>query len=186
MNVYVRYFDHENVFLTGAEVVQFLVDINDFKMTPQLENEILSYSNGNMPYPKRIKVRNNVYFILIKTTAVDLPEFKANRKEPGTTPMTESAKKEERMGKLREINVGWYKVVIDFKRMLLVPGTQKGQYRDTRFSAYVYADCALESYNLVIEHLKNRQDIDPRSQFPSEKRNNFTYEFLGDVKPEIM
>lgn len=184
MNIYVRYFDHEDVFAKGEDVVNFLVSINDFRMTPQLENEILSYGASNMPYPKRIKVRSNVYFILIKTTAADLPEFKANRKNPqAAAANTEANRKEERMDQLRAPKEGWYEVHMDFKRMLLVPGTQKCQYRDTRFSAYVYATSALDSYNQVIDHLNNRQDIDPRSQFPSEKRTGFSYKYLGSVKP---
>lgn len=185
MNIYVRYFDHENVFKTAEEVVSFLININDFKMTSMLENEVLNYGSSNMPYPKRIKVRNNVYFILIKTTAEDLPEFKANRKNPeAAATQSENNRKEERMDQLREENIGWYQVTVDFKRMLLIPGTQKCQYRDTRFSAYVYATSALDSYNQVIDHLKNRQDIDPRSQFPSEKRGNFTYKFIGNENPQ--
>lgn len=181
MNIYVRYFDHENVFSSGEDVVNFLVNINDFKMTQQLESEVIGYASSNMPYPKRIKVRNNVYFILIKTTANDLPEFKANRKNPEATPLqAENNRKEELMDQLRAEKIGWYKVTVDFKRMLLIPGTQKNQYRDTRFSAYVYANSALDSYNQVIDHLKNRQDVDPRSQFPSEKRGNFSYTFIGD------
>ena len=35
----------------------------------------------------------------------------------------------------------------------------------------------------MIEHLKNRQDVDPRSQFPSAKGTNFTFEFVGDSVP---
>lgn len=185
MNIYVRYFDHEDVFNTGEKVVNYLVQINDFRMTSQLENDILSYCNSNMPYPKRIKVRNNVYFILIKTTAANLPEFKANRKNPQPAAISNEAnRKEERLDQLREPKEGWYSVKMEFKRMLLVPGTQKCQYRDTRFSAYVYATSALDSYNKVIDHLSNRQDIDPRSQFPSEKRSGFSYKFLGANKPQ--
>lgn len=186
MNIYARYFDHENVFNSAQAIISFLVNLNDFKMTSQLENEITSYFSSNMPYPKRVKVRNNVYFILIKTNATNLAEFKSNRKNPEAPQQSESNRKDEISEQLRAERIGWYKVSVDFKRMLVVPATQKCQYRDTHFSAYVYATSASDSYKQVIEHLRNRQDIDPRSQFPSEKRNAFSYTYLGDNIPEAV
>lgn len=184
MNIYARYFDHENVFHSGEEVVDFLININDFRMTPQLSNEIISYAESTMPYPKRIKVKNNIYFILIKTTANDLPEFKANRKDhelSGINP--EVARKEAIMDELRTEKAGWYRGEIRFKRVIIIPTTSKCQYNDTTFKAYVYANSPIDCYNLIIDHLKNRQDIDARSQFPSAKGANFIYEYLGDSKP---
>lgn len=181
MNIYARYFDHEDVFNNGEEVIKFLVDINDFTMTPQLQSEIISYSSSNMPYPKRIKVRSNVYFILIKTTAADLAEFKANRKNPqAAAERSESNKKEARMNELRTVQQGWYEGEINFKRVSLIPGTQKCQYHDTRFKAYVYAESPIDCYDQLIDHLKNRQDVDPRSQFPSARGENYKYTFLGE------
>lgn len=181
MNVYVRYFDHEEVFKHGEDAVKFLVEINDFNMTQNIENDILNYCSGNMPYPMRIKVRSNVYFILIKTTAETLAEFKANRKNPqASAARSESSKKEEILSQLREPRKGWYIGEINFKRVSYIPGTQKCQYHDTRFKAYVYADSAMNCYDLLIEHLRNRQDVDPRSQFPSARGANYIYDFLGD------
>lgn len=85
---------------------------------------------------------------------------------------------------LQEEREGWYFGRINFKRVLLIPGTQKFQYRDTTFAAYVHTSSALECYNRIVSHLKNRQDIDQRSQFPSAKGSNFSYEFFGDRLPE--
>lgn len=189
MNIYVRYFDHENVFANGEQIVQFLVSLHDFHMTPQLQNEILTYAQNNMPYPKRVKVRNNVYFILIKTTAVDLADFKAHRKtttqntQAPETPQREE-RRDERMEELKAERIGWYKSEVKFKRVVLVPGTQKCNYRDTTFSAYIYAKSGLDCYHQTIDHLRNRQDIDPRSQYPSEKKGNYVFTFLGNKVPD--
>ena len=182
MNIYVRYFDHECVFATSEEVINYLVSINDFNMTQQLRQEITSYIEGHMPYPKRVKVRNNVYFILIKTTAATLEEFKANRKNADVSMASiENSKKEAKNAELRENKVGWYHGAINFKRVTIMPITQKCQYNDTKFSAFVYAESPISCYDQIIEHLRNRQDVDPRSQFPSARGENFKYEFLGNT-----
>ena len=38
----------------------------------------------------------------------------------------------------------------------------------------------MDAYNRIIEHLKNRPEIDPRSQFPSAKSDKFEYQFIGE------
>ena len=35
----------------------------------------------------------------------------------------------------------------------------------------------------MIEHLKNRPEVDLRSQFPSAKGANFTFEYIGETLP---
>ena len=180
MNIYLRYFDHEEVFATAVEVVDYLIQLNDFTMTKEIRSQIIEYGNTNMPYPKHVKVRPNIYFILIKTTAQNLAEYKANRKTPATdNDRFERNKKEERMAVLSTMNEGWYKGQLNFKRVIVVPGTSKCQYIDASFSAYVYAESPLECYNKIIEHLRNRQDVDSRCQYPSAKGNNYSYTFLG-------
>ena len=52
-------------------------------------------------------------------------------------------------------------------------------YVDTPFRVKLKAVSAADAYARIVEHLQNRQDIDPRSQFPSIKGRNFTYTFLG-------
>ncbi|RRD76194.1 hypothetical protein EII14_08155 [Alloprevotella sp. OH1205_COT-284] len=183
MNIYVRYFDHEAITHNIEELIDFLAKLNEIPITRTLVDELTVYVNSEMPYPKRYKVRPRVYFILIKTSAQTLDEFKANRKSHDT-PLAYSAEnqtqREPRTTQLQEVRKGWYFGRINFKRVLLIPGTQKYQYRDTTFSAYVLADSAQHCYTRIIDHLKNRQDVDPRSQFPSAKGTNFNYEYMGE------
>ena len=53
---------------------------------------------------------------------------------------------------------------------------------DTRFRVRLIAESAMHCYERIIDHLQNRQDVDPRSQFPSAKSNNFEYIFLDADK----
>jgi hypothetical protein len=82
--------------------------------------------------------------------------------------------------RLNEERYGWYEGTIDFKRVQMVPGTGKFQYRDTRFVACCKAESGLECYNRIVDHLLGR--VDPRSQFPSAKGKNFKFRYLGDCK----
>ena len=92
-------------------------------------------------------------------------------------------KKEIRAAQLAEIHSGWYLGTVVFKRVIQIAGTTKFRYQDTTFQAYVRANSGMECYNRIIEHLKNRPEIDLRSQFPSARGNNFTYEFVGNELP---
>lgn len=78
---------------------------------------------------------------------------------------------------------GWYEGSLLFKRVIPIPGTGKFQYRDTPFVARVKAHSPQECYSRIIQHLRNRQDVDLRSQFPSSKGKNFTYKYLGETLP---
>ena len=69
---------------------------------------------------------------------------------------------------------------LDFKRVALMPGTGKFQYRDTRFVARCKAYSGLDCYNRIVDHLSQR--VDRRSQFPSSKGKNFKFTFLGECK----
>ena len=82
--------------------------------------------------------------------------------------------------RLNEIRPGWYEGIIDFKRVLLVPGTGKFQYRDTRFAARVKAQSGMECYERIVDHLRER--VDDRSQFPSAKGKSFKFRYLGLAK----
>ena len=84
---------------------------------------------------------------------------------------------------LNELHVGWYESSLTFKRVVQNPDTGKCQYVDTFFKVRLKAKSALDAYNRIIEHLQNRQDVDPRSQFPSAKSSNYEYTFL-DVERE--
>ena len=98
-------------------------------------------------------------------------------------PMMMTNKRDIKAAQLAEERYGWYLGTIVFKRVLQIAGTTKFRYQDTTFQAYVKAKSGAECYNRVIEHLKNRTEIDPRSQFPSTKGSSFTFEYVGTELP---
>ncbi len=190
MNIYARYFDQDTLVYNIDELLDFLSSIPDIRITQDLVDDIRNYLDNDMPYPKRYKIRPRVYFILIKTNADSLAAFKANRKSslPNELPRQENEgminKKEMRLSQLFEERPGWYKGTITFKRVIQIPGTTKFQYQDTTFSACVRTNSGQACYNSIVEHLKNRQDVDLRSQFPSAKGQNFQFMYLGEKIPE--
>ena len=64
-----------------------------------------------------------------------MEEFKANRKDsfnalkPQGLDLT--SRKEIKVTMLQEENFGWYRGALTFKRVVLIPGTNKFQYQDT-------------------------------------------------------
>ena len=198
MNLYIRYFDDEVVVKSVEEALQFISCIQGFNFTPQFEKDFQQYVESPMPYPKRYKVRARVYFIVIKTTAETLEEFKANGKAaqegkfeeeasmaepvegtPMEKPRTFLRPKEQALMRLNDEMPGWYEATVNFKRVIKVPETGKFEYIDTTFVARVKAYSGMDCYNRVIDHLRTRSDIDPRSQFPSARGKNFIYTYLG-------
>ena len=189
MNLYLRYFDDECVVTSVDDALNFISAIPDFNMTPQFEADFRQYAEGPLPYPKRYKVRSRVYFIVIKTTAATIEEFKAHGKadegemavsEETTTPAQSTRRlKEQILSRLTDEKPGWYEGSIFFKRVVVVPETGKFDYKDTTFVARVKAHSPQDCYNRIIDHLRTRSDIDPRSQFPSVKGKNFKYTYLG-------
>ena len=186
MNIYARYFDQDILVYNLDELIDFLSNIPDIQVTQELIDDIRNYVEGDMPYPKRYKIRPRVYFILIKTTAESLEAFKANKKQ-AAPPVVENEiqnKKEIRASQLTEEVYGWYKGTINFKRVIQIPGTGKFQYQDTVFSALTKATSGQDCYNIIVNHLKNRQDVDLRSQFPSAKGNNFEFKFVQPLESD--
>lgn len=189
MNIYARFFDHETVVPNVEQLMDFFSTLPEIHVTPQMEEDIRAYVDSDMPYPKRYKISPRIYFILIKTTAQTLEEFKAHKKSP--SPM--KAADNEAMGRknmktmaLAEMNRGWYRGSITFKRVLQIPGTGKYQYQDTSFEALVLCNTGQECYNRIVAYLKNRTDVDMRSQFPSAKGASFDFEYLGTELPETL
>ena len=41
-----------------------------------------------------------------------------------------------------------------------------------------------DAYNRITDHLRNRPEVDSRSQFPSAKSSNFQYTYLGEDMEE--
>jgi len=181
MNLYLRYFDNETLVSSVDEAIDFLGSIEEIGMNPELEADIREYAASDVFYPKRYKVRPRVYFIIIKTEAATMQDFKEKR---ALRPADDAHPKEKAAApavlKLNEEREGWYEGSIDFKRVLLVPGTGKFQYRDTRFVAQVKAMSGIDCYNRIVDHL--RQRVDERSQFPSAKGKNFKFVYLGKCK----
>lgn len=179
MNFYLRYFDREVLVDNVDDAVAFLADIEDIEMNPMLENDIRSYCASDVYYPKRYKIRPRVYFIIIKTEAPTMLDFKEKR---AVHPVLEKVEKPmaPALVRLNEEMSGWYEGVLDFKRVLMVPGTGKFQYRDTHFVAQCKAMSGMDCYNRIVDHLRNR--VDERSQFPSAKGKNFKFRYLGQCK----
>ena len=163
MNLYLRYFDRETLVSTVDEAIDFLRSIDEIDMTPELEADIRDYAASDVFYPKRYKIHPRVYFIIIKTDAATMQDFK----EKKAVHEGSSAQKAVSpvVARLNEVLNGWYEGSLNFKRVLLVPGTGKFQYRDTLFVARVKASSGLECYERIIEYLRER--VDERSQFPS-------------------
>ena len=185
MSLYLRYFDRETLVPNVDEAIGFLNSIDEIGMTPMLEHDVRAYAESDMPYPKRYKVRPRVYFIVIKTDAETMQDFK--EKKAVRKPVVEDAGEEQvqrpltpSLGRLSIERFGWYEGTVLFKRVLLVPSTGKFQYRDTTFTAACKASSGLECYERIIEHLRSR--VDSRSQFPSVKGKNYRFRFLGGCK----
>ena len=177
MNLYLRYFDKEILVSSVDEAIAFLASIDDIGMNPQLERDLREYAKSDIFYPKRYKIRPRVYFIVIKTEAATMQDFK-DKKAVHSTPTGQR----ERViapviAQLNEMNLGWYEGVLNFKRVALIPGTGKFRYCDTKFVACCKANSGIDCYNRIIDHLSHR--VDSRSQFPSAKGKNFSFRFLG-------
>lgn len=179
MNLYIRYFDKEILVDNVDDAVAFLADIPEIGMNPVLEEDIRNYCASEVFYPKRYKVRPRVYFIIIKTDAPTMNDFKEKR---AVHPPLDKIEKPvaPALVRLNEELFGWYEGALDFKRVLLVPGTGKFQYRDTHFVAHCKAMSGMDCYNRIVEYLRGR--VDERSQFPSAKGKNFKFRYLGECK----
>lgn len=177
MNLYIRYFDDETLVYSVEEALNFLSSLEDFEVNDEIVTELEKFMSSSAMYPKHIKVRARSFFIAIKTTATSMEEFKA--KGAGQTKM-EKAAQNEALAIYAKSQPGWYEAKITFKRVVLLPETQKSKYVDTPFVCKVWSNSAQECYDKVISHLRSRQDIDPRSQFPSIKSPNFDFNYLGE------
>lgn len=181
MNLYLRFFNQEVLVENAGQAINFLSQIPEIKLTDALCRDLTRYADSSNLFPKRFKVSQKVYFIVIKTTAATMEEFKAYAAEVGTPASEEKPEngKEALARALAEENPGWYKATMKFKQVLPVEGTNKFRYQDSEFVAKLKAHSAQDCYNRVVDHLRTRADVDPRSQFPSIRGRNFKAEFLG-------
>ena len=212
MNIYCRYFDHEVFAHNLDELFAFLSQLDEIVVTKAMLDELTEYYESPNLYPRRYKVRPRIYFILIKTHAESLEEFRANREkekvaaneamekmaQEGKAPVKDNRDPEERaLDELHELireerprritletrMEGWYHGEIVFKRMTTDVYTGKCTPIDTPFSAYVYANSPRDCYNRIIYYLQGRSDLDKRCQYPSARGHNFTYDYIGRELP---
>ena len=165
MNLYLRYFDNETLVHHVDEAIDFLRSIDEIGMTPELEADVRSYCDSDIYYPKRYKIRPRVYFIIIKTEAETMLDFKQKKAVRSIVDEGERPVAVPVVAKLNEECFGWYEGALDFKRVVLSPSTGKHEYRDTHFVAQVKAESGLS-----------------RSQFPSAKGKSFKFRYLGRCK----
>ena len=176
MNLYIRYFDKETLVSSVEQAIDFLSSIPEVGMNAELEADIRSYAASDVCYPKRYKVRPRVYFIVIKTAAATMQDFKDKKALRPAASLAQDAASSP-VNRMMEDMPGWYEGTLDFKRVVLIPSTGKHEYRDTHFVANLKANSGMDCYNRLVEHLRTR--VDSRSQFPSAKGKNFQYRYLG-------
>jgi len=182
MNLYLRYFDKETLAHNVDDAIDFLRSIPEIGMNANIENDIRDYVASDVFYPKRYKVRQRVYFIIIKTTAATMLDFK-QKKALHTMPQQNAPVMDKRdlttnvITRLNEERPGWYEGALDFKRVVMIPATGKHEYRDTHFVVQCKAMSGIDCYNRIVDHLRGR--VDTRSQFPSAKGKNFHFKYLG-------
>ena len=140
MNLYLRYFDNETLVYNVEEAIDFLKSIPEIGMTPELEADVRDYIGSEVYYPKRYKVRPRVYFIIIKTEAATMMDFKQKKALRSNAPEGDHRETvAPAVARLSEKREGWYEASLTFKRVVLIPSTGKHEYRDTQFVANVKA-----------------------------------------------
>ena len=161
MNLYLRYFDKETFVYNIDDALDFLYSIDEIGMNPDMARDVVEYIQSNIGYPKRYKVRQHVYFIIIKTEAANMQDFKDKKALKPQVKVSDS----QNGPNLDEGKFGWYEGNLTFKRVSVVPGTQKFQYLDTDFVVRCKAASPADCYNRIVAHLRNR--VDAQRQFPS-------------------
>ncbi|MBQ4524835.1 MAG: hypothetical protein IJA00_02005 [Bacteroidaceae bacterium] len=187
MNLYVRFFDYEALVPDEASVLDFLSTIPQIRMECVSEKKLHKFIEGDSRYPFKGKIDDRNYYLVIKTEAPTLEAFQENqqvinqhpvgslKKGPVEMPRTESREKQ-----LCVEHYGWYEAGLVFKRAMPGDETRKFQYVDTPFRVRLKAYSGQDCYNRIVEHLRARPEVDPRSQFPSVKGKNFEFYFLEE------
>ncbi len=179
MNLYIRYFDSEVVVTDINKAIDFLSSIPEIDVDEFLANDLAQYYKSNIPYPKRYKVHGRNYFIVIKTTAESLEEFKLNAHAGQSAKEEAMLRKEAEENDIRMYRPGWYDAGMMFRRVVQMPADGKCQYFDTDFRVRLKAISIQDCYDRICDHLRNRFDVDSRSQLPSIKGKNFSCQYLG-------
>ena len=109
MNLYLRYFDREILVSNVDDAIAFLADIDEIGMNPMLEQDIRDYVASDVFYPKRYKIRQRVYFIIIKTEAATMLDFKQKKAlRPAGQQQERRDSIQPAVGRLNEERQGWY------------------------------------------------------------------------------
>lgn len=117
MNLYLRYFDNETLVYNVEQALDFLASIPDIQLTSDLVDDIRAYAESDVFYPKRYKVRPRIYFIIIKTEAASMADFKQKKALRSNEMMLR--KENPAIMHLNEERDGWYEGALDFKRVVL-------------------------------------------------------------------
>ena len=118
MNLYLRYFNDETVVSSVEEAVDFLkgLNIEDFEIDDKFVGDLTEFVNSDSTYPKRYKVKQHYYFIVIKTNVQTIEEFKRNNiKSLLENDDNGSANKPSKSSPLSEELYGWYDAQLIFK-----------------------------------------------------------------------
>ena len=110
MNLYLRYFDKETLVSNADQAIDFLHSIQDIEVTPELENDVREYAESDVFYPKRYKIRSHVYFIVIKTmaqTMLDFKQKKAVHPAVGRQMSDRNGMGDMVLNRLKEVRMGW-------------------------------------------------------------------------------
>lgn len=213
MNLYIRYFDSEILVKNVEDAISFLEGIDEIGMNDKVANDIRAYYESDNRFPKRYKVRPKIYFIMIKTDANDMREFKDYRNrslskdnhvaETTDAPMAELKKvrveAEQRrehlpaFGSFRERQANTVLAALHAKRY----GWYEGVYdfkrvvivpstgkNEYRDTHFVVRCKAMSGMDCYNRMVEHLRDcVDSRSQFPSAKGRNFSFKYLGGCKP---
>ncbi len=177
MNYYARYFDSESVLPTPRALVDFIASVPQITMTEELEGAILKFCEDKTSFPRHFRLPNKHTFIVIKTNASSLDEFKTVGANGG---IARGEAKEPKNSVVDELHPGKYNVRVLFRRAVVNPETHKCAFVDETFEVEMLAQSQRQCYDVVLEHLKNHPDIDARSQYPSIRSANFTATLLSE------
>jgi hypothetical protein len=177
MNYYVRYFDSEGVFPTPQNLIEFLSNVPKILMTEELADAILKFCEDKTSHPRHFRLPNKSTFIIIKTNATTLDEFKLRGANGGIVPIE---CKESIPSSIDELRPGMYNVKVNFRRALVNPETKKCGFVDELFEVEMLAQGVRHCFDVVIDYLKKHPDVDPRSQYPGIKSSNFSATLISE------
>ena len=176
MNYYARYFDSEGVLPTPQALVSFIASIPQILMTEELSEAILKFCADKTSFPRHFRLPNKSTFIVIKTNAVTLDEFKTRGANGGVIAVEN---KELKQAPVDEIRPGRYEVQMVFRRAIVNPETRKCSFVEETFEVEMLAQSQRQCFEVVMEHLKNHPDVDSRSQYPSIRSANFSAKLIS-------